>query len=60
MASMVGRERVKGVDRRACIVYPDGVGRSKLTATVIERALGTRGTGRSWNTVRRVEAALAR
>jgi uncharacterized protein (DUF1697 family) len=33
------------------IHYPAGIGRSKLTATLIERKLATRGTARNWNTV---------
>ena len=44
--------------REAYIVYPDGMGRSRLTATVIDRALKTSGTARNWNTVRKL-AALA-
>jgi uncharacterized protein (DUF1697 family) len=32
-------------------VYPDGIGRSRLTNRVIETKLDTRGTGRNWNTV---------
>lgn len=35
--------------------YPDGVGRSKLTNAVIEKALGTRTTGRNWNTVLKLQ-----
>ncbi len=38
------------------IVYPDGIGRSRLTGTLIETKLGTRGTGRNWNTVVKLEA----
>jgi uncharacterized protein (DUF1697 family) len=33
------------------LYYPDGVGRSKLTAAVIESHLDTAGTARNWNTV---------
>jgi uncharacterized protein (DUF1697 family) len=33
------------------ICYPDGVGRSRVTTALIERALGTPVTGRNWNTV---------
>lgn len=33
------------------IHYPDGMGRSKLTNTVVEKRLGVRGTARNWNTV---------
>lgn len=46
-----GRERVRLGGRHVYIVYPDGAGRSKLTATLIEKHLGTRGTARNWNTV---------
>src|SRR5262249_37288289 len=46
-----GPEVVRAECRQAYIVYPDGVGRSKLTAALIEAKLGTRGTARNWNTV---------
>jgi uncharacterized protein (DUF1697 family) len=51
-----GREVVRVAGRCAYIVYPDGVGRSKLTSTLIEKKLGTRGTGRNWNTVLKLDA----
>ncbi|HUR32860.1 MAG TPA: DUF1697 domain-containing protein [Vicinamibacterales bacterium] len=54
-----GRETMAAWGRHLYIVYPDGVGRSTLTGGVIERALGTRGTARNWNTVLKL-AALAR
>ena len=57
-ASIPGRERVEGVGRHAYVVYPDGQGRSKFTTAWIEKRLGTRGTGRNWNTVTKL-AALA-
>jgi uncharacterized protein (DUF1697 family) len=50
-AAIKGREVVKACGRQAYFVYPDGQGRSKLTIQVIEKALGTRGTARNWNTV---------
>jgi uncharacterized protein (DUF1697 family) len=53
-----GREVVQVAGRHAYITYPDGIGRSRLTMPVIERALATRGTGRNWNTVGKL-AALA-
>jgi uncharacterized protein (DUF1697 family) len=53
-----GREVVRAKGRCAYIVYPDGVGRSKLTSALIEKTLGTRGTARNWNTVLKL-AALA-
>ncbi|MFI5413651.1 MAG: DUF1697 domain-containing protein [Candidatus Lutacidiplasmatales archaeon] len=50
-AAIRGPERVRGGGRHAYIVYPDGQGRSKLTLSLIEKNLGTRGTSRNWNTV---------
>ncbi len=50
-ATIKGREIVKARGKQAYFVYPDGVGRSKLTIQVIEKALGARGTARNWNTV---------
>jgi uncharacterized protein (DUF1697 family) len=49
-----GRERVELRGREAYFVYPDGVGTSRLTIKVIEGKLGTRGTARNWNTVRKL------
>lgn len=43
-------ERVEVRDRVAYLWYPGGVGRSKLTGAVIERALHTTTTARNWNT----------
>jgi uncharacterized protein (DUF1697 family) len=56
--AIVGRETVRAKGRSLYVVYPDGVGRSKLSAALIERKLGTRGTARNWNTVLKL-AALA-
>lgn len=49
--AITGRETVAVKGRQAYFVYPDGVGRSKLTIARIEKTLGTRGTARNWNTV---------
>lgn len=51
-----GREVVRANGRQAYFVYPDGVGRSKLTSALIEKMLGTRGTARNWNTVLKLGA----
>ena len=50
-AAIKGRETVRAKGKQAYLVYPDGQGRSKLTIQMIEKALGTRGTARNWNTV---------
>lgn len=54
-----GREIARLVGRQAYIVYPDGVGRSRLSIALIERALGTPATGRNWNTATKLGAMLA-
>ena len=52
-----GPEILRADGKHLYIVYPDGMGKSKLTNTVIERALGLRGTARNWNTVLKLAAA---
>lgn len=54
--AITGRETVCVKGRHAYCVYPDGVGRSRLTNVLIERKLGTPGTGRNWNTVLKLGA----
>lgn len=55
-SAISGRERVQGAGRQAYIVYPDGIGRSRLTPALIEKHLATRGTSRNWNTVTKLAA----
>ena len=58
-AAIAGRELVRSqgtAAREVYITYPDGIGNSKVTATLIEKKLGTSGTGRNWNTVRKLQA----
>jgi uncharacterized protein (DUF1697 family) len=56
--AIAGRETLKVKGPHAYVVYRDGIGNSKLTNVMIEKKLGTRGTGRNWNTVLKL-AALA-
>jgi len=58
--AVVGREVVAVAGRQAYLVYPDGIGRSRLTNRVIEGKLGTRGTGRNWNTVLKLAELAAK
>ena len=51
-----GREVVTARGRHAYFLYPDGIGRSRLTMTLIEKKLGTTGTARNWNTVLKLGA----
>jgi uncharacterized protein (DUF1697 family) len=53
------REVVHVKDRYVYIVYPDGIGRSRLTTAIIEKNLAVRGTGRNWNTILKLEALAA-
>jgi uncharacterized protein (DUF1697 family) len=57
-AAVKGREVIRHKGRELYIVYPDGIGRSKLTNRFIEQRLDTRGTVRNWNTVTKL-AVLA-
>lgn len=56
-AAIKGRERARVIGDVAWLVYPDGIGESKLTIQVVERHLGTVGTARNWNTSVKLAAA---
>src|SRR5262249_46011149 len=55
-AAIVGREVVRAIGRHAYTVFPDGIGRSKLTNVMVEKKLDTISTGRNWNTVLKLHA----
>jgi uncharacterized protein (DUF1697 family) len=57
-AAISGPELVYGDGRQAYVIYPAGIGRSRLTNAVIERKLATRGTARNWNTVMKLAALI--
>jgi uncharacterized protein (DUF1697 family) len=50
-----GREEVRADGRHMYIVYPDGIGRSRL-GTLPEAKIASRGTARNWNTVLKLAA----
>jgi uncharacterized protein (DUF1697 family) len=50
-ASIKGPEVVRGRGKEVYISYPAGIGTSKLTGSLIEKRLDSRGTARNWNTV---------
>ena len=56
-AAITGPEIIRADGRQVYIVYPAGIGKSRLTNVLLEK-LGIRGTARNWNTVLRI-AALA-
>jgi uncharacterized protein (DUF1697 family) len=54
----MGPELIETNGAHLYVVYPMGAGKSRLTGAVIEKALGTRGTARNWNTVLKLAAAV--
>ena len=57
-AQMADCGRIRGDGREVYIVYPDGIGQSRLTNALLETKLGIRGTGRNWNTVLKIAAMV--
>jgi len=55
-----GPEEIYLIGQELFVYYPDGVGRSKLTLTLIEKKLKTVATGRNWNTVLRLKEMMQR
>jgi uncharacterized protein (DUF1697 family) len=55
-ASIKGPEVIHARGKHLYIVYPAGIGRSKLTGALIEQKLASRGTARNWNTIQRLLA----
>ncbi|MBK8024784.1 MAG: DUF1697 domain-containing protein [Chloroflexi bacterium] len=51
LAAHQGPEQIHVLGREVFTFYADGMGRSKLDLTFVERRLKTIGTGRNWNTV---------
>ncbi|MCY4061743.1 MAG: DUF1697 domain-containing protein [Chloroflexi bacterium] len=54
-----GREIMQAVGRELYIFYTDGMARSKLDSSRIERALRVHSTARNWNTCKRISKLLA-
>jgi len=50
-----GPEEIFILGKEAYIYYPEGMGRSKLTHTLLEKKLKTNGTARNWNTVLKLQ-----
>lgn len=53
-----GPEELHIIGQEAYIYYPEGIGRSKLTNTFLEKKLKTAGTARNWNTVLRLQQMM--
>ena len=56
--AIAGRETIRADGRQLYIVYPAGIGTSRLTNALLEKKLGTRGTARNWNTVLKLATLL--
>lgn len=52
-------DRLATSGREVYLAYPNGIGRSKLDHTALERGLGVRATIRNWNTVQKLAALAA-
>ena len=53
-----GPEEIHIIGQEVYIYYPEGIGRSKLTNTFLEKKLKTMGTARNWNTVLRLQKMM--
>lgn len=58
--AITGPEVVRGKGKHVYITFPAGQGQSRLTTAVIDSRLGTRGTGRNWNTVVKIAHLVCR
>jgi len=56
----LGPEQIFIIGQEMYIYYPDGIGRSKLSNSLIEKKLKTSGTARNWNTVLQLQKMLQR
>jgi uncharacterized protein (DUF1697 family) len=55
-----GPEVIRADGKQLYVTYPAGIGRSKLTGTLIEQILNSRGTARNWNTILKLAALLGK
>jgi len=55
LKTYAGSEEVFAKGNELYIYYGEGIGRSKLTTSYIEKKLHTSGTARNWNTVLRLQ-----
>ena len=55
-----GPEELRLIGQDLYIYYPNGIGRSKLSLTLLEKKLKAVGTGRNWNTVLQLQKMLQR
>jgi len=56
----IGPEELCLIGQELFVYYPNGIGRSKLSLTLIEKKLKTMGTGRNWNTILQLQKMIQR
>ncbi len=57
-AAYAGPEEVYILGKEVYLYYPEGIGRSKLSGSYLEKKLKTLGTARNWNTILQLQALL--
>ena len=58
LKTYAGPEELFIIGKEIYIYYPNGIGRSKLSHSYIEKKLKTFGTGRNWNTMLQLQKLL--
>src|SRR5438876_2692585 len=58
LKTYVGPEELFIIGKEVYIYYPQGIGRSKLSHSLIEKKLKTFGTARNWNTILQLQKLL--
>jgi len=58
LKTYAGPEELFIIGKELYIYYPDGIGRSKLSHSFIEKKLKTIGTARNWNTILQLQKLL--
>jgi uncharacterized protein (DUF1697 family) len=60
LKTYTGPEEIIFAGKEVYIYYPNGIGRSKLSNSFVEKKLKTAGTARNWNTVLQLQELLQR
>ncbi|MDQ6645474.1 MAG: DUF1697 domain-containing protein [Chloroflexota bacterium] len=60
LKAYVGPEELFFTSKEVYIYYPNGIGRSKLSGSFIEKKLKTVGTARNWNTILKLQELMQR
>ncbi len=60
LKAYVGPEELFIIGKEVYIYYPNGIGRSKLSGSFIEKKLKTVGTARNWNTILKLQELMQR